>query len=284
MLLYKFKILPNDKEAKLNILKLTQNIRSWLSQSGAIEILAYPRSLPYAWNHPDFIISALGKAKENIFSFQMMTPVCKSPYAKRSYPTPCVLWLIKPYNIKTQNKVSNFLKSTVNSILPTPEKISFSLKTTGCLKNSFGERGHSWKLLINGVECGSYVVITELLGKALNEPVCFCTVGIEAFIQYCSDEIPYEEWYKGKKVYSYVSTHAYAKHAETTTPKPGLIDKLLSNYQLSDYEKIVQLSEIISNNSLTTPKADIKKMQKFFLNCIENIKKIQTIEYNNDTK
>jgi len=259
----------------LDILSITQNFRTWLCQSGGVEIPQFPVCIPHGWIHPDFVISAMSPGKEDFFSFQMMNPICKSPFVDATNPTSSLIWLIKPFSNKTQKKISNLLDTVVKSIYAESNKISFSVKTSGCLIDTCGERGCSWKLLINGVEFGSYSILSEILGKPLDIPVCICTISLDSFIRYCSSSVKFDEWAKGKKLMSFVASHALIEkcNAELTEE----CEVILNNRSKTDYENLISISKLLSKNILKIPDNEKKQLQKSFLSSVENIKKLSKI-------
>lgn len=248
-----------------------------LSQRGGTEVPQFPACIPLGWVHPDFVIAAMSAEKGDFFSFQMMNSICKSPFIEVSEPNSSLIWLVKPYNNNTHKKISNLLSSVVNNIYSEPNKVSFSVKTIGCLQDTFGARGCSWKLLINGVEFGSYSVLSELLGKPLEMPVCVCTVNLDSFIKYCSSTIKFEEWANGKKLMSFVASQAFINKEENELSETSL--SILEDKQKSDYENLISISKLLSKDILKVPDNKKKLLQKSFSNSIENIKKLSRIEH-----
>lgn len=266
----------------MDILHLTGIIRSCLTQKQATEIPSYPISLTYSWLHPDLVIAAMTPGDKSLFSFQMLSPETKLIPIKPQKPQAYLMWLIKPYISDVHVVIEKFLNDILNGQSIESNKASFSLTTSGSLSDNFGERGCNWKILINGVEFGNFSIFSELIGRELADPVCICTINLEAFSSYSSETSVFEGWANGQNLDKFVASQAY-KMCEPINKK-RLLDEIYNNHKLNDYERIALITQAIDNKQSVIADEEKSKLQKSFLNSVDNIKRFNKQEAKENIK
>lgn len=162
-------------EKSLTLLNLRERVRGWFRWAKVTEIPQYPEAISHGWYHPDFFASFFEKGQKDVFSFQVLK-TCTGLLSDNYDFDPGIIWLSKPYKYIIEERLSAFFDDLQKLLLPGSESHLFSLSAVPAFTGNLGEKGCSWQVTFNGINCGNLHLITEIVNVSLGEPVAVLSV------------------------------------------------------------------------------------------------------------
>ncbi|MDD2997735.1 MAG: hypothetical protein PHV05_01665 [Candidatus Riflebacteria bacterium] len=150
----------------MDVLELMRLLRNLFATYKVPEIPCFPAELKNSWCHPDILLTILGRPLKHCFTFQQMTKRDVFP-AEPALKAPSLVWLVDKSGREFSALVTGFLADLQKLLQPERSEPAFSIVADSRHKMSAGEQGAHWKILFDGVECGTLSLYAKIFGQTV---------------------------------------------------------------------------------------------------------------------
>lgn len=235
----------------MHILALMEKLREIFAVKGIVELPVFPLPLVASWCHPDILLSMHLKLKSRGFVFQPMQTV-ELEFKESAIRPPDLLWLVKAGQTDFGAVVSSFLLELQQLLVPDRTEPAFSLVANVKHTAARGERGAFWHVLLDGVECGSLSLYSEIFAEPLREPMPILRLELCRLQCFLSHERFNSQpcWGSGLSLQQFATLSAWQAHAEPVVDFSGEIKKINSSLAADPCAGVCMLLRLYSNYQL----------------------------------
>ncbi len=165
---------------------------------------------------------------------------------------PDLLWLIKAGQNDFGVVVSAFLTELQQLLVPDRTEPAFSLVANVKHTAARGERGAFWHVLLDGVECGSLSLYSEVFAEPLREPMPILRLELCRLQCFLSQERFNSQpcWGNGINLQQFATLSAWRAHAEPVADFAGEIKKITSSLSTDPCAGVCKFLRLYSNHHL----------------------------------
>ena len=258
-------------ENLLTLLSLRERVRGWFRWAKVTEIPQYPEAISHGWYHPDFFAYFFEKGEKDVYSFQVLK-TCTGLLSDTYDFDPGIIWLSRPCKQIIEERLSAFFEDLQKLLLPDSDCHLFSLSAVPSFTGPLGEKGCHWQVTFNGVNCGNFYMITEIVNIPLNEPVAILSISFLQLLKSltCDAVNKPVQWSQETSYNDFIVSEAYFENPHYFSGE--MIKKELESVcNISDTRKAIGLLMgryiiLQQNNSLCT-----KSISATFLNCFKKV-------------
>jgi len=235
----------------LHILALMERLREIFAGKGIVELPVFPLPLVASWCHPDILLAMFLKLKSRGFVFQPMQ-TAEPGFQESAIRPPDLLWLIKAGQNDFGVVVSAFLGELQQLLVPDRTEPAFSVVANVKHVAAKGERGAFWHVLLDGVECGSLSLYSEVFAEPLREPMPILRLELCRLQCFLSPERFNNQpcWGNGLNLQHFATLSAWQTQTEPVADLAGEIKKISSTIGTDPCTGVCVLLRLYSNYQL----------------------------------